>query len=709
MSKQIKMTFVAAAVLAVAAGLSSGAAYAAPNAAPQPVSIAAVKAASDAGITELRLGLSAPLTKAPQVFSMSNPARVVFDVPGTVNGTGQRLHEIGQGDVQNVTLIQAQGITRVIVQLKNAATPVVDVAGNELVLKFGQESGVAQTKQFAAAVPAAAGATAGAAHALAAVDFRRGPANEGRVIVDLANSNTGIEIRQQAGAVTVDFQDASIAEQLLRKLNVTDFGTPVKNVTLARFGKGVRMTVEPTGLWEYNAYQTDQRFVMEVRPVKYDPNKLVQGSTAGYKGEKMSLNFQNVDVRNLLSVIADFTKLNIVSSDTVQGSMTIRLQDVPWDQALDLVLQARGLDMRKNGSVIWVAPAEEIAKREKEKLENAAQTTSLEPLRTQSFQLNYTKADEVIKLLTNKDQKLLSARGSVVSDPRTNQIFVQDNNTSLGEVSRIIEKIDVPVRQVMIEARIVEATDKFSRALGARLGFAQAYSPGNRVNIGGTTSATGYQTGQISDVPDFLTQGQSINLPAPALESGAQAASFALTLMNSAGTKFLNLELSALEADGRGKIVSSPSVVTSDKEKALIEQGTEIPYLEASSAGATSVSFRKATLKLEVVPQITPDGNVIMAVKINKDAPGTATVSGISIDTKRVQTQVLVENGGTVVIGGIFTQEERTDVNKVPFLGDLPLIGNAFKNSVKKDNKTELMIFLTPRILDSRVGSGGGK
>lgn len=713
MSKHMKLTIVAAAVVSAAAIFTSVPTLAAdaPAAvtAASSVSISGVKSQSENGVTEIRLSLSAPLGKAPQAVAMTNPSRVVVDLPSTVNATGQRVHDISQGDVQNISLVQAHGITRAIVQLKETAHPAVSVEGSDLVLRFSRQAPAqpVRSAQPSTAQPAAAATLSG-------IDFRRGPAGEGRVVIDLSDPSTGVEVKQQSNGVVVDFQNATVAEQYLRRLNVTDFGTPVKNVSLVRNGRGLRMTVEPTGLWEYKAYQTDQRFVLEVRPVTYDPNKLVQGSTGGYKGEKMSLNFQNIDVRSLLSVIADFTKLNIISSDTVGGTMTLRLQDVPWDQALDIVLQARGLDMRKNGSVIWVAPADEIANREKARAENSAQVTNLEPLRTNSFQLNYTKAGDVLKLLTNKDYKLLSSRGNAVIDPRTNQIFVQDNSATLAEVARIIDKIDVPVRQVMIEARIVEATDKFSRALGARLGFVQT-TPSNilgtskGVVFGGTTSTTGYMTGQVVDVPDFLTQGQSVNLPAPSLEGGAQAGSFAMTLLNGAGTKFLNLELSALEADGRGKIVSSPSIVTADKEEAVIEQGTDLPYLQASSSGATSVSFKKATLKLEVKPQITPDGNVIMDVKINKDAPGTATVAGIAIDTKNVKTQVLVENGGTVVIGGIFTQEERNDVNKVPLLGDLPVVGNLFRNSVKKDNKTELLVFLTPRILNSQVGAIGGK
>lgn len=708
MSKKLHLTLVAAAILAGAALSSVADAATTGKISKEAAAILAVKPVLQGQQTQIRFPLSQAISKVPEIFAMTNPHRIVFDVPGATNATGQRAHEVAAGPVKGVSVIQAQGVARVIVDLKTGARSNLELQGNELVLTLGEQvQTVAQSKPVDTSAAAAA---APERAALAALDFRRGPSGEGRVVVDLSSAAAGVDVRKQGNTIVAEFEDAQIADNLVRRINVTDFGTPVNAVNVTRAGKGVRMVIEPKGLWEYNAYQTDARFVIEVRPVTYEENKLVQGSAGGYKGERMSLNFQNVDVRNLISVIADFTKLNIVASDTVQGTMTVRLQDVPWDQALDIILQSRGLDMRKSGNVIMVAPAEEIAKREKSRMETAAQTRQLEPMRTEPFQLNYAKTDDVIKLLTNKDQRLLSERGSVVADPRTNQLFVQDNALKLEEVAKIIKKIDVPVRQVLIEARIVEAGDKFSRALGARLGFVQS-TPSRllggptRAMIGSTISGTGYLSGQVSDIPDFLTQGTNVNLPSPGLDSGAQAGQFAVTLLNGAGTKFLNLELSALEADGRGKIVSSPSVVTADKEKALIEQGTELPYLEASASGAATVSFKKANLKLEVVPHITPDGNVIMAVDINKDAPGAATLSGIAIDTKHVKTKVLVENGGTVVIGGIFTQDERNDVNKVPFLGDLPAIGNLFKNTVKKDTKTELMIFLTPRVLETRVGA----
>lgn len=660
--------------------------------------IQSVRTTENAGVTALRIKLAKPLETLPTINRISNPERLMFDLSDTVNGSGSRLHQVSTNNIKDVNVVQAQGVTRVVANLREATEYRIANEGDEIVVYLGEKSVVNAPLQFAQG-------DASKSHSLTAIDFRRGPAGEGRVVFDLADSATGIEVKQQGTKLLVDFKDATIADKLVRRWNVADYGTPIEAFDIQRVGKGARMTLEPKGLWEYNSYQADNRFVVEVRPVAFDPNKLVQGTNGTYKGERLSLNFQNIEVRSLLNTIADFTKVNIIASDSVQGMMTIRLNDVPWDQALDIIMQSRNLDMRKNGNVIWVAPREEIAKAEREKLEVSNQTNDLEALRSESFQLNYTRAEDVMKLLSNNTQRVLSKRGSVVVDARTNQVFVQDIGIKLDDARRIIAKVDVPVRQVQIEARIVEASDKFSRSLGARLGFA---SIGSRGLIGGnqtllnsllTSSAGGGAA--TADVAGL----SSINLPANALD-GTAPATLATALFNSAGTRLLSLELSALESDGRGKIVSSPSVVTADQEKALIEQGTELPYLEASSSGAATVSFKKANLKLEVTPQITPDGNVIMTVDINKDAPGVQTVSGFAIDTKHVKTKVLVDNGGTVVIGGIFSQDERNTVNKVPFLGDLPVIGNVFKNTIRSDTKTELLVFLTPRILDTRVSNG---
>jgi type IV pilus assembly protein PilQ len=480
------------------------------------------------------------------------------------------------------------------------------------------------------------------------------------------------------------------------------------------------MVIEPRGLWEHNAYQTDSQFVIEVKPVQYDPNKLVQGSSAGYSGEKLSLNFQNVEVRSVLNVIADFTDLNIITSDTVGGNLTLRLKDVPWDQALDIILQTRGLDMRKNGNVVWIAPRDELATKEKIALEAKQQITELEPVRTENFQLNYAKADGIVRLLSDDKQRILSKRGSAVVDARTNQVFVQDVPSRLEEVRRLISKLDIPVRQVLIEARIVEANDTFSRNLGVRLGTgivpnSRPNTQGNpvlginqQVGVGAALSGTAGNSGFSTVTPNF-TGGtnadtmQQVNLPSSGL-SGFGAAAVSFILFNRDRSRFLSLELSALEADGKGKIISNPRVLTADNVEAVIEQGTELPYQQATSSGATSVSFRKANLSLTVKPQVTPDGNIIMSLDVKKDAVGQVTTAGFAIDTKHVKTEVLVENGGTVVIGGIYTQDTRSTTVKVPVLGDIPVLGNLFKNNQRSDNKTELLVFITPRIATETLG-----
>jgi type IV pilus assembly protein PilQ len=426
-------------------------------------------------------------------------------------------------------------------------------------------------------------------------------------------------------------------------------------------------------------------------------------------GEKLSLNFQNVEVRAVLNVLADFTDLNIITSDSVGGNITLRLKDVPWDQAMDIILQTRGLDSRRNGNVIWIAPRDELATREKLALEASQQIQDLEQTRTEAFQMNYQKAADVAKLLSDKTQPLLSKRGSAVVDTRTNTLFVQDTPTRLEEVRKLLAKIDVPVRQVMIEARIVEASDTFSKNLGVRMGYFEGGVSGRRPglgisgpNVGAELDNTGQAMGVLQGTPTFSDAGLNSNFRAPGLNS-FQPGQISFILFNSSLTRFLNLELSALEADGKGKIISSARVLTADQVEALFEQGTEIPYQQATSSGATSVSFRKANLALKVKPQITPDGNVIMTLDVNKDAPGAVTPAGVQISTKHVKTEVLVENGGTVVIGGIFEQTERTDITRVPFFGELPVIGRLFRNDSTTSQKTELLVFVTPRIVNERV------
>jgi type IV pilus assembly protein PilQ len=555
--------------------------------------------------------------------------------------------------------------------------------------------------------------------ALKDIDFRRGSDGAGRVIVDLPNNQVGVDIRQQGQSLVVEFLRSTVPDNLRRRLDVTDFGTPINTVTTTQSGDRVRMLIEPKGNWEHSAYQSDNQFVLEVRPQKVDPNKLTQG--VGYAGEKLSLNFQNIEVRALLQVIADFTNFNVVTSDTVTGNVTLRLKDVPWDQALDIILQAKALGLRKSGNVILIAPKDELNAKEKIELEAKVQVAALEPVRTQSFQLNYAKAEDVAKGLSGQGSssgggasaRILSPRGSVISESRTNQLFVSDIPSKLEEIQTLISKIDVPVRQVLIESRIVEADETFGRSLGVKLGASDlrgvrggvpGYSVGGgtRISPGANLNAVGGQTLQNGNTVNF-SDTNFVNLPATG-QGGFDAATFALSLFSATANRFLNLEISALEAEGKGKLVSSPRVITADQQKAIIEQGEEIPYQVATSSGATSIVFRKANLKLEVTPQITPEGNVILDVDITKDSRGAlAGSAGFAINTKHVKTQVLVENGGTVVIGGIFEQLDREDVSKVPLLGDIPYLGYLFKTKTKASTKTELLIFLTPKVVSDKT------
>jgi type IV pilus assembly protein PilQ len=698
---------VAVAGLTVCAAVSSAQTPAADNA------IERVDASQTATGVVLMIDMKNPVQGIPASFSVANPARVALDLPGTVNAIGRNQVDLNQGDLRSVNIVQASGRSRVVLNLKRPLTHAVSVDGKRILVALG---GAADTTTFrptgaatataAAAAPPAGSTTPAAEYAQSAptggralrgVDFRRGAEGEGRVVIDLSDPNTNVDIRQQGNTIVVDFLNTTLPDSLKRRLDVSDFATPVNNLSASQQGNNARLVVEPRGLWEHNAYQSETRFVLEVRPVREDPNRLFQGTRQGYQGERLSLNFQNVDVRSLLQVIADFTNLNIITSDSVGGTITLRLKDVPWDQALDIILQTKGLDMRKNGNVLLVAPRDEIATKEKLELESRSQIQDLEPLRSEAFIVNYQKADEVRRLLVDGQQRLLSKRGTVAVDPRTNQLFVQDTVSRLEEVRRLLQRIDIPVPQVLIEARIVEADDRFSRSLGVKFGYGRVT---NEAAVGGQN-----QNVILPGTPPVrVIDSNYVNLPAVGL-NGFNPGSFALTLFNSSLTRLVNLELTALESDGLGKVISSPRVVTADKVKATIEQGTEIPYQQATSSGATSVAFRKAVLKLEVTPQITPEGAIFMDVKVNKDTRGQETTAGPAIDTKNVQTQVLVENGGTVVLGGIYEQSTRTSVTKVPFLGDLPVVGYLFKTTNKINDRTELLIFITPRIVSERINA----
>jgi type IV pilus assembly protein PilQ len=737
-----------------------------------------IAASADTGSEVVRLEFDQPLSALPSGFVIQTPPRVAVDLPGVSSGLDDGQVNLAVGKLRSATVAEGSGRTRVILNLSAPSGYQIRQDGVAVLITLAPEQGVpvakataptpvatvvpASTstasevsKPAAALIIAASGAVASdtpsnprqpsaapvvstslpavAAGSLRQIDFRRSPDGAGRVLVDLTGVETSVDIKAQGNNLVLEFPKAQLPEVLRRRIDVADFATPIRAVSAFQNADRVRLVVENSGSWEHSAYQTDAQFVLEVRAVQEQPNKLTQGP--GYAGDKLSLNFQNIDIRALLQVIADFTNLNVVTSDTVTGNVSLRLKDVPWDQALDIVLNSKGLGVRKVGNVLLVAPKEELAKREQADLESKAKVADLEPVKTQSFQLNYTKAEEIAKALNGSTStaasstadaggtggkgsaapggRILSPRGSVMFEARTNQLFVTDIPSRLEQVQAMIAKLDIPVRQVMIEARIVEADDSFGRALGVKLGGndlrgvqggVPGYSVGggNYVTIGGNLASVGSQT--LQGPTASFADSSFVNLPANVGSLGGSAATFALSLFGASSNRFLNLELSALESEGRGKIISSPRIITADQVKALIEQGEELPYQAAAgTTGATQVQFKKANLKLEVVPQITPEGSVILDVDVNKDSVGRSTAAGFGIDTKHVKTQVLVENGGTVVIGGIFIQTESENTNKVPLLGDVPVVGNLFKNRVRSTKKTELMVFLTPRVLTDRT------
>ena len=663
------------------------------------------------GKTVVRITTKEALRSVPPNFSVANPARIAFDFANTANALGRTNQDISQGELRSMNVVQGAERTRLVLNLRRAVPHETVLDGRTVVVTLA-EAPLAQGTPGGPVAHFAEG-RADTRHQIRDVDFRRGRAGEGRVVVDLSDTTTGIDIRTQGQTIVIDFLKTALPENLRRRLDVVDFATPVNSINTFQQGENVRMIVEPRGQWEHNAYQSDTQFVLEVKPIIVDPSRVTQRGR--YTGEKLSLNFQNVEVRAVLNVIADFTDLNVITSDTVTGNITLRLKDVPWDQALEIILQTRGLDSRRSGNVIWIAPRDELATREKLALEAAQQINDLEQTRTESFQMNYQKAVDVQKLLSDANQRILSKRGSAVVDARTNTLFVQDVPSRLDEVRRLIAKIDVAVRQVMIEARIVEASDTFAKNLGVRLGLIEV-GPSNRRPFGGANSNglnvgmnlgaelvnTGQAAGFVQGTAVINGPGLNANFPAAGLNT-FNAGQMSFILFNSALTRFLNLEISALESDGKGKIIASPRVLTADQAEALIEQGTEIPYQQATSSGATAVSFRKANLALKVKPQITPDGNIIMTLDVNKDQPGATTPAGVQINTKHVKTEVLVENGGTVVIGGIYEQNDRTDVTKIPLLGDLPFLGFFFRGTSTVANKTELLVFITPKIVNERL------
>ena len=703
--------------------------------------------AQPGGRLDVQLQLSQPLAAAPISFILSNPPRIVFDIPKTINATGKNVLPVNQGVLKSVQVAQASDRSRVVLNLSKPVQHQLQLQEQTLLVGLTQEG--AEVPVAAVAAKRFSEQEVSAGHKIQKIDFVRGKNGEGRILVDLSDNRVGVNVRNAGKTVVVDFADTELPEALQRRLNVINFNTPVLYVDALRHHNQAQIVIEPQGDWEQSAYQTDKRLVVDIRPLAKDPNKLIQGSKQGYAGEKLSLNFQRVDVRDVLKVIADFTGKNIVVSDSVSGSVTIGLKDVPWDQALDVIMKSKGLDMRVNGSVISIAPAEEFAAKEKAQLTAEAERETLETLRTEVFSLKYQKALDFRNMLlgggatgsggstsgmstgssggasAGRMNRILSQRGSVTFDARTNTIFVQDTPRKLDEIQTIINKVDVPVKQVMIESRMVIASNTFSKALGARFGISQTGTPGSNTNlsIGGTlgnkaTAYTAPTTAGGTGTYTLGTQGgsvQSATLGNYTISSNGQPdlmsnlpvtnayGGIALSLLKLSANLLLNLELSALEADSRGKVISSPRVTTANQQKARIAQGVEIPYQSATSSGATAVSFKKAELSLEVTPQITPDQKIIMDLDVRKDSRGETLPGGVAINTQNVQTQVLVGNGETVVLGGIYEQVSRKGTDKVPFFGDLPVVGYAFKRNTKQEDKTELLIFITPKVMDETL------
>lgn len=718
-----------------------------PDTAPQN-SIDNMQVSQQQGMTIVKLTMKKALSVSPASFSIASPARVAFDFADTENGLGRNSQQLNEGELRSVNIVQVGDRTRLVLNLNKTMTYETRIDGTNLYINLepiqaSSVAGAPQVLQFTA------DRQQGITQSVRDINFRRGKDGEARILVDLSDPNIGIDIQKQGVNLIVVFKKTMLPGNLNRRLDVTDFATPVTAVNTQMQGENVQMTITPHGLWEHNAYQSDNQFVIEVRPVAENPNKLVQGNAT--QGEKLSLNFQNIDIRSVLQVIADFTNFNIITSDSVVGNVTLRLKDVPWDQALDIILQSKGLGMRKNGNVIWIAPDKEILERDEYQSKARLSSTQSEPMQTETFRLSFAKAEDVEKLVTGQLTKSLSAvpgtsigqptspsategadsreKGSylsrfgvVTSDVRTNQLFITDYPAYLERVRKLIAQIDKPVKQVLIEARVVSAEDNFGRSLGARLGYNDLSSTvpglgvGTRVfgsngsygSVSGTYNGLFSQTGQYAGggtatgSPQSSVDATMVNLPA-ATQGGMAPSSIALSLFKSGLSSFINLELSAAETDGRVKAIASPRVITADGKQALISQGVDIPYTTIDDRGRSTTAFRNAVLKLSVTPQITSDGTVILDLEVSQDTVGDIFRDGVSINTKNIKTRASVENGGTVVLGGIYEQIENDTTNQVPFLGDIPLLGHLFKNNTRTKVKKELLVFITPRIVDEQI------
>ncbi len=645
---------------------------------------------------------------APRTFTIDEPARIALDFGETENRLEQRSMQVGIGSMQSIVSAASKNRTRVVINLSQKADYVTNVSGNQVTLTLAggdqsvlpasttQTEGSGTTTSITESTPIVSAVSKGVTN----VDFKRGPNGEGRVIIDLTTTSISTDVWRENNVIYVEMVGSQLPTELQRRMDVSDFATPISYVDAIQEGANIRMAIASNGDFEHLAYQTDRVYTIEVAPISKEEEEKKKKEKFGFTGERLSLNFQDIEVRSVLQLLADFTGLNLVVSDSVEGNLTLRLKNVPWDQAMDIILKTKGLDQRKAGNVILIAPTDEIAAREKLELESRKQVEELERLRTEFIKVNYAKAGDLADLLKLKDNAILSPRGSVSVDERTNTLLVKDTNSSLSNVRVLLAELDIPVRQVLIESRVVIANDDFSKELGVRFGISND-SQGALVSPGETTVTAGNLNG-ITDLVNDNTfnalDGLNVNLPVQ-----NPAGSFALALAKLPLGTLLSMELSAAQIEGRGEVVSSPRVITADSHTARIEQGVEIPYLELDDGDAT-LKFRKAVLSLEVTPQITPDDRVIMDLDVHKDNVGEtvafgAGLSAPSIDTREVQSQLLVDNGQTVVLGGIYETEKANQVTRVPFFSDLPVIGNLFRSTIEVDDRTELLIFVTPKIL----------
>jgi len=664
---------------------------------------------------ELKLIMS-DTAPEPLAFTIENPARIALDLPDTTLGLASRRRDVNLGPLNTILTAEANGRTRVVLNLGSMVEYKTVRSGNTVTVTLGDgEDYSAGSTQFASAGSSSDRSYAAPGdRAISSVDFRRTREGGGRVVVHLTDPSTPVDIRQEGGRVVAVFKDTSLPAELMRRLDVLDFATPVTTVDTLRTNLDTRIVISADGKYEQLAYQSDNEFTIEINPVAVsaDAESSLFTEDKQYDGQRLTLNFQDIETRAVLQLLAETSGKNIVVSDTVQGNVTLRLRNVPWDQALDIVMTTKGLDMRQNGNVIMVAPALEIAARETADLEAQLAISELEPMYSEFLQVNYAKASDLLGLITGSGggNSMMSGRGSIGVDDRTNTLLVQDTAEKLQDVRRMVRTLDVPIKQVLIESRIVVVNDNFSRDLGVRLGV----SAFNESNTGLTTiSGSGdgtddmigsYLDGQNDPSLPFLEYPALIDRYNVTVPIADAAGRFSLAILEN--DYLIDLELSALEAEGNGEIVSTPRVITANQSEATIKQGVEIPYQQAASSGATTVQFKEAVLELVVTPQITPDNNIIMDLRVSKDNVGDVISTGglggtvPSIDTRSVETQVLVADGQTVVLGGIYETERRETIKKVPYLGDIPFVGALFRSKQRVDNKAELLIFVTPRILE---------